>query len=197
MKKRHLAGVATLALASGAHAQSSVTLYGMVTTDIQFVNHVQGTNNGTIIPGASGRQFQMNPAGIASSRFGLRGTEDLGGGYSAFFTLENQFNPDNGALGNGGLLFGRQAFVGLGSGKGTQKLEFGRQYTSMFVALADYTPTYYSPEFEPVVAMAGANFRENNMAKYEGQFGPLYVSAHWSFGGRAGSAAAGSGYGVG
>ncbi|WP_179405329.1 porin [Burkholderia guangdongensis] len=196
MKKRYLAAIAAAAtaLAGGAHAQSSVTLYGMTTVDLQFVNHVQNVVNGVKVAG-SGSELQMSPSGIAQSRFGLRGNEDLGGGYSAIFTLENQFNTNNGQLGNGGLLFGRQAFVGLGSQYG--KITFGRQYTSSFVALADYTPLYYSPEFEPVVAMSGPSFRENSMVKYEGQFGPLLATAHWSFGGRAGSFGAGSGYGAG
>lgn len=112
MKKTLFAAIAGGLLAQGAQAQSSVTLYGVVTTSIQYVNHVQNTNNGVLAPG-SGSDVFMNSSGIAQSRFGLRGIEDLGGGLQSLFVLENQFNTDNGQMGNGGLLFGRQAYLGL------------------------------------------------------------------------------------
>ena len=49
----------------------------------------------------------------AGSRLGFKGSEDLGGGHSAIFLLENGFQADTGAMGQGGLLFGRQIYVGL------------------------------------------------------------------------------------
>jgi hypothetical protein len=82
MKKTLFAAIAGGLLAQGAQAQSSVTLYGVVTTSIQYVNHVQNTNNGVLAPG-SGSDVFMNSSGIAQSRFGLRGIEDLGGGSRA------------------------------------------------------------------------------------------------------------------
>ncbi|WP_049116680.1 porin, partial [Burkholderia cepacia] len=56
------------------------------------------------------------------------GTEDLGGGLKAIFVLENGFNSGNGTIGQGGAIFGRQAYVGLSQSQyGT--VTFGRQYS--------------------------------------------------------------------
>ena len=63
--------------------------------------------------------------------------------------------------------------------------------------MGSFTPVAYAPEFEPVVGIAGPNFRENNVVQYQGTFGPLTAMAHWSFGERAGTFATGSAYGVG
>ncbi len=71
--------------------------------------------------------------GELPSRWGLRGVEGLGGGYSAVFTLESGFNVRDGSSGQGGRLFGRQAFVGLKAPYGT--LAFGRQCTMTYLAL--------------------------------------------------------------
>ncbi|MHA7682576.1 porin [Cupriavidus sp. PET2-C1] len=194
MKKKVLFAVAAASvLGQGAYAQSSVTLYGVVTASMQYVNHAQNVTNGVLAPG-SGSQYLMNSSGIAQSRFGLRGVEDLGGGLQSLFVLESQFNTDNGQLG-GGLLFGRQAFVGLKGGYG--RVTFGRQYTSSFLTMGNFMPAAYAPEFEPVVGFAGPNFRESNMVQYQGQFGGVSLNTHWSLGERSGSLAAGSAYGIG
>ena len=69
--------------------------------------------------------------GISGSRWGLRGSESLGGGLNAFFNLENGFNVDNGSLGQGGLLFGRRAYVGLSGGFGSIQMRHSRSYSSI------------------------------------------------------------------
>ena len=91
MKKLTLVATAVLGLlsASGAMAQSTVTLYGLV--DAGY-NHVSGLKNGSFNGIASGI--------MEGSRFGLRGTEDLGGGYKAIFTLENRLELDTGSVTN-------------------------------------------------------------------------------------------------
>jgi predicted porin len=66
---------------------------------------------------------------LQGNRWGLRGTEDLGGGLAANFVIENGFDVNTGKLGQGGLEFGRQAFVGLSSNYGSVTL--GRQYDSV------------------------------------------------------------------
>ena len=71
------------------HAQSTLTLYGLL--DGGF-NHVSGLKNGSFNGIASGI--------MEGSRFGLRGTEDLGGGYKAIFTLENRLELDTGSVSN-------------------------------------------------------------------------------------------------
>lgn len=108
--------VLTACLASSAYAQSSVTLFGLLDEGFTFNSNVGG-----------GRLYELSTNAIQGERWGIRGTEDLGGGLKAIFTLENGFNINNGALAQGGRLFGRQAFVGLTSDHyGT--LTFGRQY---------------------------------------------------------------------
>jgi len=91
-------------------------LYGLIDSGIAYTNNV----------GGSGR-VALTSGNISGSRFGLRGSEDLGGGLKGVFLLENGFSVNNGQLGQNGRMFGRQAFVGLASDSlGT--LTMGRQY---------------------------------------------------------------------
>src|ERR1700744_1973060 len=101
--KKSLLALATLgAFAGAAHAQSSVTLYGIVDAGLQFVNNSGGHH-----------LYQATSGNVQGSRWGLRGTEDLGGGLKAIFVLGNGFNIFSGKLGQGGDEFGPQAYVGL------------------------------------------------------------------------------------
>ncbi|MDR8963595.1 Outer membrane porin protein [Burkholderia multivorans] len=122
MNKKLLTTAILAATAGVAHAQSSVTLYGVIDAGISYVNH---SKNAT---GGSSKLFKYDDGVAQGSRWGLRGTEDLGGGLKAIFVLENGFNSGNGTLGQGGAIFGRQAYVGLSQSQyGT--LTFGRQYS--------------------------------------------------------------------
>jgi len=136
MKKISIAAAVCAAFAaSAAHAQSSVTLYGLVDAGIAYTNNIA---NGTAGHG-SGR-VALQSGNISGSRFGLRGSEDLGGGLHAIFVLENGFNVNNGALAQDGRLFGRQAYVGLSSDQyGT--FTMGRQYDSMVDFVAPFSGT--------------------------------------------------------
>lgn len=108
--------VLPLLMTSGvAVAQSSVTLYGIVEDGVIYTNNQKG---GSTVQAVTG---QTN-----TSRFGLTGAEDLGGGYRAIFTLENGFDPSSGKLGQNGRLFGRTAAVGIAAPFGT--ITAGRQY---------------------------------------------------------------------
>ena len=91
MKKLTLVATAVIGLVSSTAtlAQSTVTLYGLV--DAAF-NHVSGLKNGSFNGIASGV--------MEGSRWGLRGTEDIGGGYKAIFTLESRFEVDTGSVTN-------------------------------------------------------------------------------------------------
>ena len=114
--KWHLLGIPALLLAGVAHAQSSVTLYGLIDEGLNFTSNAQGHS-----------AIQMKSGDTFGSRWGLRGSEDLGGGYRAIFLLENGFDVNNGKLGQGQREFGRQAYVGIASDQyGT--LTLGRQY---------------------------------------------------------------------
>jgi predicted porin len=131
---KKLLTAATLAVfASAAHAQSSVTLYGIIDAGISYVN------NSKTASGGHDNLVKYDDGVAQGSRWGLRGMEDLGGGLKAVFVLENGFNSGTGALGQGGALFGRQAYVGLSKDTiGT--LTFGRQYTFS----TDYLGNNYS-----------------------------------------------------
>lgn len=122
MKKSPLAFSLMLAFAGTAAAQSNVSIYGIIDGGVDYQ---KGGPAGSITKVTSGIQ---NP-----SRIGFKGTEDLGGGTSAFFTLENGFALDTGAALQNGALFGRQAFVGLKGSFGS--LTLGRQYTPQFTSL--------------------------------------------------------------
>ena len=102
-----------------APATSNVTLYGSVDAGVAFIDNAGGTSLRRVESGA-----------LYANRIGFRGTEDLGNGLSAVFVLETGFNVDDGALGQGGLLFGRQSFVGLRTSWGT--FSFGRQYDLLY-----------------------------------------------------------------
>ncbi|MHB9837769.1 porin [Paraburkholderia terrae] len=102
-----------------AHAQSSVTLYGIVDAGFTYTNNQKGEHN-----------IQATQGNVQGSRWGLLGSEDLGGGNKVLFRLENGFSLETGALGQGGRLFGRSAWVALQNSKaGT--ITLGRQYNSV------------------------------------------------------------------
>lgn len=127
MKKSLLALAVLSAFAGVASAQNNVTVYGVVDAGLNFANSTKESGRWAL---SSGQQ--------SGSRIGFKGTEDLGGGLSAVFTLENGFNTDDGTLGNGGRLFGRQAWVGLNGGFGSVKL--GRQYSTIYNSLNAIDP---------------------------------------------------------
>jgi len=188
--KKHLVGLACAMASAAAAAQTSgVTLYGVVDANLEYTNHNLGT-----VPGGQSK-VALNSGGLSPSRWGLRGTEDLGGGKRAIFALESGFSLDTGTSTQGGRLFGRQAWVGLGAGG--QQITLGRQYTSLFLMMANYSPTAYATTYEPVVGIAGSNLREDNMVKYHVDVGPLAAEMHWSFGEQPGAFQGSAGYGGG
>ncbi len=127
MKKTLIAFAVLGTLASVASAQTAVTIYGIVDAGIVAE---RGGPAGSVTKLTSGIQ--------QGSRLGFKGVEDLGGGLSAKFVLESGFNIDNGTMGQGGLLFGRQAYVGLGGQWGDVNL--GRQYSPHFELLDQIDP---------------------------------------------------------
>ncbi|MGF6568321.1 porin, GBP family [Paraburkholderia fungorum] len=173
MKKTLMVAALAGVFASAAQAQSSVTLYGLIDAGITYTNNQQGHSN-----------WQMTSGQVNGSRFGLRGSEDLGGGLKAIFTLENGFSIANGTLGQNGRLFGRQAFVGLSSSD-FGSVTLGRQYDSMvdYVGPLTLTGTQYGgTQFAHPFDNDNLNnsFRINNSVKYQSanygglQFGALY-----------------------
>lgn len=119
MKKTLLATALLVGFAGAAHAQSSVTLYGLVDAGFNYAKR-------------DGQSVKGIDSGLMSqSRFGLRGSEDLGNGLKAIFTLENGFTVDNGQQTHG-RLFGRYAYVGLESAT-AGRLTLGRTTNLAFM----------------------------------------------------------------
>ncbi|MGI4981815.1 MAG: porin [Janthinobacterium lividum] len=181
MKKSLLMAATLSAFAGASHAQGSVTLYGVLDQSIGWQNNAGGKS---LINTSSGAR--------QGSRWGLRGTEDLGAGLKAIFVLENGFNLGNGEALQGGRMFGRQAFVGLSSNDfGT--LTLGRQYDMLVDFVSPLTIAARS------TGGIGAHYldldnldnshRANNAIKYtSANYGGLSFGATVSPGGIAGAA---------
>ncbi|GGY59744.1 porin [Pseudoduganella albidiflava] len=167
-----MAGALALLAAGAAHAQSNVTIYGIIDT---AVAHVDNTN-------AAGDSVTKvaSLTGSFPSRIGFRGTEDLGGGLSAIFTLESGFGPDTGTMGQGNRLFGRAANVGLKGKWGT--LTLGRQVNMTYIAglKADVLgPNLFAiGSIDPYLP----NARSDNAIGYLGNFDGIVAGATYSFG---------------
>ena len=180
MKKTSKLIGAMLAVTAAATAQSqpmqkpgsSVTIYGIVDTGVEYLSST----------GPAGKSLVRMPnlTGSAPSRLGFRGTEDLGGGTSVQFVLENGFGLDTGSFNQGGRMFGRQAFIGLSGAWGT--VSMGRQYDNFSLALLDYGvfgPNAFGlSSLETYIPAA----RFDNALAYTGKFGHLTVAANYSFG---------------
>ncbi len=164
MKKGLLALAVLGAFASAASAQSSVTMYGIIDMNLQRND-----------PSATGRASTtgVNSGHQSGSRFGVRGSEDLGGGLSAVFTIENGYSGDTGAAGQGGLLFGRQAWAGLRStGAGTFALGRVATFSSgtgsfdMFGAVDPFATGFGLSGLQNTFSSANAT-RVNNAALWQ------------------------------
>lgn len=115
-----------IAFPAMAQSPSNVTLYGIVDAGIA----ISDVGNGS--------ETSVNSGIESGSRWGLRGSEDLGGGMAATFVLESGFNVDDGVTQQGGRLFGRKALIGLSSQYGL--LEMGRNNSPTFYLVAPLDP---------------------------------------------------------
>jgi predicted porin len=119
--KKSLIALAVMAAAGAASAQSSVQLYGIA--DVWFGQaKISGTALGESV---DWKQTKLDDGGVDSSRWGLKGSEDLGGGLKANFKLEQGFSLDNGGSASG---FNRVSTVGLSGNFGAVTL--GRDWTA-------------------------------------------------------------------
>jgi predicted porin len=174
MKMKLMALAVTAACASSAYAQSSVSLYGVIDEGLNYTNNVGGS-----------RVYEMQSGYVQGSRWGLQGSEDLGGGAKALFQLENGFDVNSGRLGQGGRMFGRQAFVGL-SGEHYGTLTLGRQYDSMVDYVGPLTSNgnwagyLFSHPYDN--DNTDNSFRFNNAVKYTSpNFAGLQFGGAYSF----------------
>lgn len=118
MFKKTLAAVAVLGAFAGSAFAANVTMYGVVDTGLGFTSKDKGY-------GEEINTFDMRSGQNSGARLGLKGEEDLGNGVKVGFVLENGFDTDDGELGNGGRLFGREALLYVGGDFG--ELGMGRQ----------------------------------------------------------------------
>jgi predicted porin len=120
MKKSLFALAALGAFATAAQAQSSVTLYGTYDVGIAYLTDVPAvsatTNTSTTSTATLGSQLAYNESSFATSSWGMRGTEDLGGGMKANFNLESDILTNSGGSHSSGL-FRRAAWVSLADAK--------------------------------------------------------------------------------
>jgi predicted porin len=154
-----------------AYSQSSVTLYGIIDTGVEYYNHAAGGGKFVGVPTLTGEM---------PSEWGVSGVEDLGGGNKALFKFENGFAPGTGGLNYGGREFGRQANVGLQNNYGT--LTLGRQPNMTTYALLSTDvigPSIHSLYvFDSYLAYA----RSDNAVGYLGKFSGVTIGATYSFG---------------
>ena len=160
MKKTLLAAALMAGFAGVAHAETSVTLYGIIDTGIGY-NNVKGN-------GFDGSRIGMINGVQNGSRWGLRGSEDLGDGLRAVFQLESGFDSGNGKSGQNSRLFGRQATIGLASDSWGQ-LDFGRQtnISSKYFAAIDPFGAGFGQANIGVSLSAANTVRYDNMVLYQ------------------------------
>ena len=177
MKKLLLTLAAFATFAGAAQAQSSVTLYGIVDAGVLYSNNIGGQ-----------KLYEASSGNLQGSRWGLRGTEDLGDGLKARFVLENGFNTFSGRLGQGGNEFRRES-VGLSSPFGA--ITLGRQYDSV----VDYTgdleaasqwATSYGAHPGDLDNLNNTNAANNSIKYASANYGGIKFGGLYSLGGVAG-----------
>ena len=165
MKKTLLAAALLAGFAGAASAQSSVTLYGLIDVGLQYqslsLDALTNSKGAVVAPELSTSRFGMTNGTQAGSRWGLRGTEDLGNGLRAVFVLESGFDNADGASAQTSRLFGRQSTLGLASNQWGQ-VDFGRQtnMSSKYFSAVDPFAAGFSQ------ANAGATFTAANTVRY-------------------------------
>ena len=197
-----------LASVCTANAQSTVTVYGIADASVRFTDGLSAAN------AAANLSATALSSGVNNtSRFGLRGSEDLGGGLAAIFNLESGINIDTGAQANATKLFDRASYMGLKANWGT--ITLGRQTTVLADALSPVDPlgvrfAGFNPnvgvaalsahglgiEYGPSGSTSGA-YRLDNSVKYAGKFSDLTVRAMHAFGEQSGDSSALSSSGLG
>lgn len=180
MKHTVLAVASVLALAAGSAQAQNVTLFGLVDTGVEYVDGI-GADDDSVLR-------MPTLAGSFASRWGMRGSEDLGGGLKAIFHLEGGFGADSGVFqqSTGSLtrIFGRQQYVGLQGAWG--EVTMGRLYSQLLWSILRTEPTvaqiYGSGAFELFLAAP----RTDNAIAYRHKISDVSFGALYSFGRTAG-----------
>lgn len=191
-KALSLAVLAALSAAGSAHAQSTnVQVYGLMDAGVEYLNNANA-NGGSVVRVVSG--------GKNTSRWGFRGSEDLGGGLKAVFGLEGGVMLDTGA--QDGALFKRQAYVGLDGKFG--RLVMGRSFTTVYDTVIKFDPMGFAPNYSWATSGAatgpskyGMTTAFDNLVKYSGKTGGLTYGATIGLGEQPGAANDGRKYAAG
>lgn len=172
MQKRLLSLAVAGVLAAPVAAFAEATVYGTIDGGIR--------NQSKIDFGATDESEMFVTDGVrTTNRWGIKGSEDLGGGMRANFTLEGQYASDTGDGPLGGGIFQRKSLVGLS--RGGMSLDIGRDYTVNFDAQGQYEPMRYSyTGISRGTQNTGGRF--SNMAKFRARFGTGGVAAQWAAG---------------
>lgn len=173
--------MATGAVGAGkVNAQSSLILYGVL--------DVFGGYQSARVDGKNTSLYVLGNNGELTSRWGLRGTEDLGGGYRTTFNLESGFDPSTGKNQNSFRVFDRQAWVGLSAPYG--EVRFGRQNTPMFVWTGEmdaFSAATYGSGFNNFANWLARV--DNDVSYISPKLANTQLELHYSVGGRPGTLA--------
>ncbi|MDR7052540.1 putative porin [Duganella sp. 3397] len=171
------------AAAASAQAQSSVQFYGLLDVGVESLNNA-GPNGASTVKAISG--------GMNTSRWGFRGSEDLGNGLKAVYNLEGGILMDSG--GQDGALFRRQSYVGLDGAFG--RVIIGRSFTSVYDTVIAYDPMGFAPYYSwatsgPATGPSKYGFTTgyDNLVKYAVTVGNFRFGANYAFGEQANSTA--------
>lgn len=159
---------------TGAYAQSSVTLFGAIDTGVQYLTNADAAGHSS---------FGMISSQYTPSRWGLRGSEVLAPGLKAIFDLENMFLSNNGAFLVPGVLFNRNAYVGLDSTE-YGRLTLGQQYTVQFDKTLLYSPSFLAnSSLLSLGIIPVQTLHANNGVKYQSPtYGGFNAEAMYAFG---------------
>ena len=171
-----LAALALLAAGGAAQAQSNVQVYGLLDMGVDYASDAKA---------GGGSLTRVTSGGMNTSRWGLRGSEDLGGGLKAVFQLEGGILMDTGA--SDGVLFKRQANVGLEGGFG--RVVLGRSFTNVYDTVIAFDPMGFAPLYSwatsgPATGPSKYGFTTafDNLVKYSGKVGDFKFGASYGFG---------------
>ena len=200
MFKKSLAALAVLGAAAGYASAADVTLFGVVDTGLIYTHQTFADDSKADV-----NKFAMDSGVSSASRFGLKGTEELGNGLKVGFKLENGFQSDSGALKSDNRIFDREASVsvysdfgtlsmgrmgGVGSGAGTYDLvlatadafDGGDNNVFGFATSDRYDNmvTYQTPKFAGLQATVQYSFNEDSTNKDNGREGSSAVNRYSS-----------------
>lgn len=208
--KKTLAAVAVLGAFAGTALAADVTLYGKVDGGLNYTHVSEESQDGHHVSSSNSDDFSARSGQNSGSRFGLKGTEQISDGLTVGFQLENGFSVDDGKMGQGSRLFGREARVyaktdfgeiafgrmgGLDSGLGSYDLigdasvfgtgwgDYAGSLGNFFIGLTDRYDnmiTYKSPEFAGLTLVAQASLMKDSAG--EGDEGSHLADRYYAIG---------------